>query len=472
VDPVALGFEHVYVPDEDQPLFVRIHLTESDVWARVWQKKVNSVTLYLLDTDTDQNVPEDRGIAKALYHGREEDVVRQQMILGIGGVKLLDALEIHPSLYHVNEGRPAFLYWQLIRQFMERSGLDYQTAIKEVQNMIVYTNHTLVRAGNQSYKLEVIQKYAQYYADKMGVSIDTLLESGTSGDNPGFHMTDFALRTCRKASAVSKIHYDLSKSTWPEFNWCWITNGVHFPTWQDPAIKTVDKSGEELWHIHLQKKQELADYVLKQTGFTYDPNRLVISWSRRMAGYKRMDALFSDINRLKNLVTQPGKEIQILIAGRAHTDDQAAKETLRRVIGYMQNELAGHALFIPNYNIDVAKMLVKGSDIWLNTPVKGQEASGTSGMKAAANGVLQCTVPDGWAAEVDWNDIGWTLDSDKIAETLYFRLEEDIVPKFFRRNERGVPETWLERMKKTLQLAEQFSARRMLSEYRSLLYES
>jgi glucan phosphorylase len=470
VDPIELGFEHVYVPKEDQPLFVRIHLTTQDVWARIWQKTVGNTVLYLLDTDTDQNHPEDRGIARALYHGREEDVVRQQMILGIGGVKLLDALEIHPSLYHVNEGRPAFLYWQLIRQIMERSGLTYAEACEEARKNIVYTNHTLVRAGNQSYDMTLLKKYAKYYADKMGVSIDELLKPGLDQAMGGFSITHFALHNAVKASAVSKIHYDLSKKTWPEFSWEWITNGVHLPTWQDSEIKAADKTNDDLWHVHNHKKQELMEYVLAKTGYGYDPNRLVIGWSRRIAAYKRMDALFEDINRLKSIVSQPGQEVQILMAGRAHTDDQMAKDTLQKIIRYMQQELAGFALYIPNYDIDVAKMLVKGCDVWLNTPVLGQEASGTSGMKAIANGVLQCTVEDGWAAEVDWHDLGWTLDSTQISNTIYFRLAEDIIPEFYRRNQNGIPEKWLERMKRTILLSDQFSARRMLAEYQSKLY--
>lgn len=472
VDPLELGFEHVYIPKEEQPLFVRVHLTTQDVWARVWQRTVGSVTLYLLDTDTDQNQPEDRGIAKALYHGREEDVVRQQIILGIGGVKLLDALEIHPRLYHVNEGRPAFLYWQLIRQLMDHSGLNYIDACSEAKRMIVYTNHTLVRAGNQSYDMNILRKYTKYYADKMQVSIDDLLEPGFDSATNDFSMTHFALRTSSRASAVSKLHYQLSQDIWSEFQWAWITNGVHFPTWQDPAIANADKSNDDLWWVHLDKKRELANFALEKTGYSYDPNRLVIGWARRIAGYKRFDALYQDIERLKQMVSVSGKEVQIIMAGRAHTDDQNAKDNLQRVIHYMQHELAGHALFIPNYNIDVAKMMVKGVDVWLNTPIKGQEASGTSGMKASANAVLQCTVEDGWAAEVDWHGIGWTLDSDRLTDTLYFRLENDIIPQYYARNNAGVPERWLERMKRTLLVSEQFSAKRMLAEYQLRLYQS
>jgi starch phosphorylase len=470
VDPVELGFHHVYVPKEDQPLFVRIHLTTQDVWARVWKTSIGSVSLYLLDTDTDQNRPEDRRIGQALYHGTDEDVVRQQMILGIGGIKLLDALEIHPQLHHVNEGRPAFLFWQLIRQHMERSGLTYQQAFEVSKNSIVYTNHTLVKEGNKSYDTRILKNYAGYYADKMKVDIDELLKPGIDPETNRFSLSQFAINTSRKASAVSQIHYELSKQQWPQTSWECITNGVHLPTWQDPDISKGSLEGDRLWHLHQQNKNQLAEYVQTKTGFSYDPSRLVIGWARRFAGYKRADALFQDINRLKQIVSKEGREVQILLSGRAHTDDEQAKNTLHQIIGFMQTELAGYALFIPNYDMEVASYMVKGVDIWLNTPIKGQEASGTSGMKATANGVLQCTVEDGWAAEVDWYDVGWTLDSQNLNETLYFRLEEDIVPTFYDRNDQGIPEAWLERMKKTLLLTPRFSTKRMLDEYRLKLY--
>jgi glucan phosphorylase len=471
MDPLAMGFEHVYVPKEDHPLFVRIHLTTQDVWARVWKKMVGSVALYLLDTDTDQNPPEDRKICNALYYGREEDVVRQQMIMGIGGIKLLDALEIHPILYHVNEGRPAFLYWQLIRMMMDRTGMEYVDAAAKAKDMIVYTNHTLVRAGNKSYDMDMLKRHSIYYADKMGISVDELLAPGWDNETGGFNMTHFALATSKLATAVSRLHFECSKDNWPEYNWTYVTNGVHFPTWQDEEIRDVDLSNDSLWAIHLKKKQALANFVKMKTGFSYDPNRLVITWARRIASYKRMDALFYDIERLKQIVNQSGKEVQILLAGKAHAADTGAKEVLKRVIGYMQSELAGHALYIPNYSIEIAQMLTRGSDVWVNTPVKGMEASGTSGMKAAANGVLQLTVEDGWTCEVDWHGIGWTLDPDRVAETLYFRLTEDVIPEYYKRNEAGISVGWLERMKRTINMSNGFSAARMLKEYRMKVYD-
>lgn len=473
IDPLAAGFEHVYTPDdEDQPLFVKIHLTSEHVWARVWKRTVNNFTLYLLDTDTDQNKPEQRTITHALYYGDEVTLVKQQMILGIGGVKVLHELGIRPCVYHVNEGRPAFLYWQLIRNLMETEKLGYEEAKDQAKSMIVYTNHTLVRAGNQSYDLELLKGYSSYYAEKMGISVDELMQPGIDETAGGkFSMTEFALNTSRKASAVSQIHFELSKQLWPEFDWVGITNGVHMPTWQDQEIRECSKEGDELWFVHQNKKKELAAFVQNWTGYGYDPDRLVIGWARRFASYKRPDALFEDIKRLAELVKNQDRPVQILMAGKAHASDEEAKKTLQRVIGFMQKELGGHGLFIPNYNIDVAKMLVKGADVWLNTPIYGKEASGTSGMKAIANGVLQLTVEDGWAAEVtDWHEYGWSLDSDHLSETLYFRLEEDVVPTYFTRDENGVPQDWLRLMKNSIELSKQFSATRMLREYEQKLY--
>jgi alpha-glucan phosphorylase-like protein len=228
--------------------------------------------------------------------------------------------------------------------------------------------------------------------------------------------------------------------------------------------------GDELWSVHLQAKQRLSQYIQQRTGFTFDPNFLVVTWSRRMAGYKRMDAIFSDVARLRALLKSSTRPVQLLLAGKAHVFDVVAKQELEKIIHSMQNELSGNALFIPNLDMELDQMLAQGSDVWLNTPKYGEEASGTSGMKALSNGVLQCTVPDGWAAEVDWKGLGWTLDSDRVAEDLYTKLEQEIAPLFYQRNSQGVPEEWLARMKNSVRAAGKFSATRMMNEYREKLY--
>lgn len=473
IDPISKGFEHVYDADDpDQPLFVRVHLTTQDVWARVWKRSVNRTTLYLLDTDTNQNSPEDRTINHALYFGSEEETVKQQLLLGIGGVKLLTSLNIEPSLYHVNEGRPAFLHWQLIRKYMDRNGLSYDQAREKARQMTVYTNHTLVKAGNSSYDSTLLKRYGQYYADKMGVSIDELLATGREAESGKFSITQFALNTSRKASAVSKIHFELSKNIWPEYDWVSITNGIHMPTWQDPEIRLHKHDPQKLWQAHLNNKQKLADFVAARTTYSYDPNRLVICWARRIAGYKRPISLFEDITRLTEILKHQTRPVQLLMAGRAHANDTSSKIMLKQIIEYMQEELSGNALFIPDYSIDVAKRLVSGADLWINTPFPGEEASGTSGMKAISNGVLQLTVEDGWSAEVDWHDIGWTLDGKHLSDSFYLRLAHDIVPMYYARNEQNLPLDWIVRMQKSIELSYTFSTQRMLSGYQTYLYTS
>ncbi len=469
VDPVKLGYEHVYVSGE-QPLFVNIHVTNNNIWARVWKKSFGHVDLYLLDTDTDQNEREDRSIACAIYNGSEAEQLMQQMVLGIGGIKVLNALGIEPCVYHVNEGRPAFLFWQLIRGYMDREHLTYEQARSKAQAQIVYTNHTLVRAGNNSFDVDLLKSNATYYAQKMGVTIEQLLAPGFDPSTGAFSMTQFALNISRKASAVSQIHYELSKTLWPEYDWVGITNGVHHPTWQDERIKQADISGDQVWWNHLELKKKLADYALEKTGMGYDSNRLVIGWARRIATYKRPNAIFEDVARMKAILTNAERPVQFILSGKAHARDITAKNMLAEMIRLMKSELEGHALFIPNYNMDVANHLVKGVDVWLNTPIYGEEASGTSGMKAIANGVLQLTVEDGWAAEVEWHDLGWSLDSNHLAPTLYLRLEKDIVPLYYDRDPQGVPQGWLARMKKTLALSARFTTARMLDEYLRLLY--
>jgi glycogen phosphorylase len=470
-DPLSAGLEHVY--KDDQPMFIRVHMTEIDVWCRVWKKTfTDNVTLYLLDTDTDQNQLSERGITHPLYSGTEETALKQQLILGIGGVKLLHTMGINPGVIHINEGRPAFVHWQLIREYMDEHGMDFIKAHQFAKSKTVYTNHTLVTAGLNMVDIALLKRYGQYYADKMKVSIDQLLEHGINEDNgkPSFSMTTYGLNTSRKASGVSQMHTDMSKEIWPGFDWHNITNGVHMPSWQDREIRDCDLNTDCLWEIHLQKKQQLANFVKDKTGFSYDPNSLVISWARRLAGYKRFDAVFADIERLRAILKHSQKPVQFLAAGKAHVSDKKGKLMLQKIIKYMAKELSGAAIFIPNYDLEVAAMLVKGSDLWLNIPEYGKEACGTSGMKAISNGVLKCTVPDGWAYEVDWEGVGWTLNSDGVSSDLYSKLETEIIPMFYNRDGQGIPREWLERMKKSIQMSGRFSAKRMLDEYLEKLY--
>jgi len=399
-DPLSVGLEHVY--QGDQPLFIKVELGNTTIWLRVWKWVLGpTVTLYFLDSETDQNQLHERSITQELYAGSEELQIKQQLLLSIGGVRLLETLGISPSIYHVNEGRPSFLIWELIVNLQHRYDLNYSQAWELARKKIVYTNHTLVAAGNVNYPADLLRAFITPYAAKLGVHPDILLLPGKNDDSNRFFTTTFALRASRKSSGVSKIHTQLSRQQWPEYDWVSITNGVHFGTWQSESVASRSENPEALWAAHMQEKKQLAEFVTNRTGYSYDPERLVITWARRIAGYKRADAIFADIARLQAIIKNADRPVQLLIAGKAHQLDDDGKKRLQRIIKYMQRELSGSALFVPNYDIDVAKALTRGSDIWLNTPEIGREACGTSGMKALSNGVLNCTVADGLEAEVD-----------------------------------------------------------------------
>jgi len=470
-DPIAMGLEHVYM--DDMPVFIKVHLTELDVWLRCWKKQLSeTVTLYLLDPDTEQNLRQQRHIAYALYAGSREEMIKQQLLLGIGGVKLLHHLGIHPSLYHVNEGRPSFIHWQLVRDYMETNGLKYEEAVELARAKTVYTNHTLLEAGNEAYHTHLFRAYGEYYANKMQIPIDQLLAPGMDEANKLFSVTQYALNTSRKASSVSQIHFQFCQKQWPQNSWVNITNGIHMPTWQNPEMKiaATTKDPAQIWQAHLKNKQALLEYVKSRTGYGYDPNRLVIGWARRITGYKQLSSLFNDVQRLRNILAREDKPAQLLIAGKAHIYDTAAKQVIQQIIQYMQHELSGLALFIPNLDIELDSMLVRGTDLWLNTPEFGKEACGTSGMKAISNGVLQCTVADGWAHEVNWDGTGWVLDYQQLAPDLYQKLETEIAPLFYDRNSAGLPLKWIERIQRSIELSAQFSSRRMMHEYWQKLY--
>ncbi len=454
-----------------QPLFVKVHLTQVDVWLQIWRYKIGeTVNLYLLDPDNPYNHSHERRLAYALYAGTQEEIIKQQLVLGIGGVKALKVLKIEPALYHVNEGRPSFLHWQLIRSVMDDKGVSYRTAKKNALEQTVYTNHTVVAAGNQTYDLDLMKAYTKYYAGKMGISVNDLLKDGL--DKQGrFDVTLFALNTSGRASSVSQPHFKVCKKNWPKYNWVNITNAVHFPTWHDSRLNS-DLGDEELWQAHLDAKRKTQELIAARTGFNYDPNKLVIAWARRFASYKQPDLLFRDLSRLQDIALSTNRPVQILVAGKAHVFDTEGKSMIREIIGHMSRELRGNALFIPDYNMEMGAALTRGSDVWLNTPRKGEEASGTSGMKAISNGVLQVTSDDGWAEEVDWSDesTGWVIDHKEMEYNLFDLIENKVIPTFYHRNEKDLPTKWLKMMRRSIELSPQYNAERMMEEYCTKLY--
>jgi starch phosphorylase len=353
---------------------------------------------------------------------------------------------------------------------MEEDRLTFSDAWEKAKKMIVYTNHTLVAAGNPSYPLDTVKWWGQTMAERLRVDPYEIVKAGIVNGN-SFSITDFALNISTKQSAVSQVHAEYAKKQYPQYNWVGITNGVHTHRWQDSDFRDVGINDHDLWELHLAKKRELVETVVKRTGFGYDPNKLVITWARRLAEYKQPTAIFSDITRLKNIVTNSQRPVQILFAGNSHSEDPNARRLIEELINLFSTELSGSAIFIPNYNISLANHLTSGSDIWLNTPKGNLEACGTSGMKAISNGVLNCTVIDGWTYEVDWQGIGWTLDPNNVSGSFYDILEKEIAPMYFTRNEEELPVEWISRMRKSIELSKQFSGVRMLKDYERLLYE-
>lgn len=455
-----------------EPMFVKVHLTQVDVWLQLWKKKIGeSVDLILLDPDNLMNHSHERRLAWAIYAGTQEEIIKQQLILGIGGVKALHALGITPELYHVNEGRPSFLYWQLIRQYMELASLSFREASKRAKESIVYTNHTVVKAGNQTYDLDLMKAYCKYYASKMGLDVEKLLASGTDS-NHRFDVTQFALNTCRKASSVSEPHFQVCRKNWPRYNWVNVTNGIHFPTWVDARFQEADLTDEDLWRYHQENKKATQKLIYERTGFNYNQDALVITWARRFVTYKQPEVIFQDIEQLQKILLSTARPVQLIVAGKAHIFDQAAKRMIRELIGYMSRELRHHALFVPNYNMELGAALTRGSDVWLNTPKVGQEASGTSGMKGIANGVLQLTTVDGWAAEIDWskNEIGWPLAYPQTGESFFHLMNQEILPLFYARNPQGIPPGWVKKMRAAIKASRRYDARRMMTDYNERLY--
>ncbi len=456
---------------DGRPIMITLSFETSKVMVKAYKVRLSQkVILYFLSTDVDGNPPEWITDMDTIYSGDTNSQIRQQILLGIGGIKLLRAHGITPSRYHINEGRPGLIVWELTRQYMEDEKLSFEEAWKRAKSKIVYTNHTLVAAGNLTYPISAITNWAKPIAQEMGVDTNLLIKDGIA-DNQSFSITKFALNISEKHSAVSKIHGEYCVKEWKGYTWEVITNGVHMGRWQDSDFRNPKLTDNQIWDLHMVKKRELAATVLKRTGIGYDPERLIITWARRLADYKQPKVIFEDIVRLKNILQNSQKPIQLLFAGNSHTGDGNAKAIIESIIEMFSGELSGNAIFVPNYNISLANNLTSGSDIWLNTPAGNLEACGTSGMKALANGVLQCTVLDGWTFEVDWKDVGWILNPINTASHFYEVLEQEIVPCFYEKDEHGLPFKWIERMKKSIEIAKQFSATRMMEEYKKKLYK-
>ncbi len=473
--PIAL-----VVNTEGQRILVKIPLQNRELVMQIWEYSQGDVSVYLLDADVPENDPTDRSITRRLYPADPQIRLLQEIILGIGGVRTLMQLHIHPSIYHLNESHSAFAIFEIAHHYMEEYDMSFADAYDYGRQKIVFTNHTLVPAGNEVFLKTMMAEYLAAYAKHLGLPINDMLAKGETLSSESFSLSTLALNMACRMNTVSKLHSVEAKKIWPDKTLPAITNGVHLPTWVSPDLKSQapdfdiadvqSLTAKELWRIHMMAKHRLIDEVKFQTGRDMKSDVLLMTWARRIADYKQPELLFSDMAKLAQLVNND-QPVQFILAGKAHPGDPTGHSHIRNILqAIKQQGLNGHVVFIPNYTIGLSDVLVSGSDVWINTPQRGAEASGTSGMKSGANGVLQCSISDGWVDEVDLAGIGWTLPDQNTAAGLYQVIEQDIVPLYYQRDNH-IPLEWVNRMKQTIALIwGQFSAQRMVEEYIDVLY--
>jgi starch phosphorylase len=514
-------------------LVVQVPIFTPPFYVAVWKVAVGRVPLYLMDTDLEVNQPWERAVAQHLYAGNLEQRLKQEIVLGIGGMTVLKALGIQPAALHLNEGHPAFAILERIRAQVE-TGADFQKAFQRVQATTIFTTHTPVAAGTDVYPFSLMEQYFATYCPHMGMDKKTLFNLGINPQAPdaGFNMTVFALRAADFCNAVSQRHGEVARKMWAglwpdkkveEVPITSITNGVHLPTWieliqlqpmlsrslgpdwvekQDqPDVweKVNEISDAELWRLHQDRKVMLLSYISENArvrwyedkiaassvlafGTLLDPDILTIGFARRFTGYKRADLIFHDLERIKRILTDPLRPVQVVFAGIAHPADNDGKRLIQQIVHLAQNpECAGRIAFVENYGQQLAQYLVHGVDVWLNNPLPPLEASGTSGMKAAVNGAPNLSILDGWWIEGYNGENGWAFGGEEIqgdrtpadANALYQLLEDQIIPMYYERSDDDVPHDFVKVMKTAIKsIAPTFSARRMVKEYTNRFYVS
>ncbi len=449
VEPNDLGLK-LLEDDKGNVLKISLKIGKRKVHAQIWNWKKNELNLYLLDTQVPENTPEDWNISDCLYVEDRNIRLKQEMLLGMGGMRLLKKLHINPSVFHLNEGHSAFLILELIKYEILTTKLDFKSACEFVKSRVVFTNHTLVAAGHELFVIDTVKDMLAEFSKDINVDINEIINLGIEKDSNMFSMTELALKLSAKVNAVSKLHEIKAEEVWKDYNVEAVTNGIYIPDW------------DMLKHYsHKEQKDKLIELINKNCGVNFDKDTLTIGWARRFVDYKRPLAILGDPERLKNI----GK-IQIVFSSSINSTYLEENEYYRELVRLSQNDLKGMVAFIPDYNIDIAKIMTSGCDVWLNTPIVGREACGTSGMKACLNGVLPLSTSDGWIDEVDLNDIGWKVSDGDITSNLLDAIENKIVPEFYN-NQDG----WKKRIKNSRNMIlKNFGTDRMLKEYISKLY--
>ena len=514
LDPEELGLT-LESDDSGRPVLVEVELDAEAVSLQIWRREVRGLTLYLLDSDVPGNSEAGREVTDALYGGDREHRIRQELVLGVGGARALGALGLRPSVYHLNEGHAVFLTLERIRALVEERGLDFEDALEAVRRSTVFTTHTPVPAGNERFDVGLVLRYLGGLAEACGIREDVLLGLGSAPGEDEFGLTPLALRTSAYANGVSSVHGGVSRRMW---HGLWpdldeddvpighVTNGVHAPTWVGPDLEELleragvalpggpdeqhwesarDVDPEELWNLHVRAKERLLAVVARRGtggrlgGEALTADALTIGFARRFATYKRAALLFSDVAAFSRLLTSSERPVQFVFAGKAHPADTEGKEVLAEVVRFAGGRDArGRVAFVPDYDIELASVLVQGVDVWLNNPRPPYEASGTSGMKAALNGVLNLSVLDGWWPEAYSPEIGWALSAELAergdaaeADELLRLLGEEVAPTYYARDASGLSARWLEMMLASIATVGQgFNGARMVAEYVERFY--
>ena len=495
---------------DGKPITVQIDTRSGPIFAKVWKMAVGRINLYLLDSDVEVNNPEDRELTSRLYGGDSRLRIRQELVLGVGGVRAIRAMGIVPGVYHLNEGHSVFATLEAVRGRMERDGYSFDDAVRRVARQTVFTTHTPVPAGHDRFDSGLIEEYLGPMRDSLGISHDQLMGMGrVDPNNHGepFCMTVLGLKMSRRANAVSALHGHVSRKMWSGL-WPWrveeevpighITNGVHVPSWLSwQMLQLYDRifpanwfrrMGEpdvwqkihecdpgELWETHYALKNLLLQFVRRRLArqcrrrgecdeavetarSVLDPNILTIGFARRFATYKRADLVLADLDRLHGLISNADRPIQIIYAGKSHPADEPGKALIRKIANLRHDSrFAGRVVFVEDYDINVCRHLIQGVDVWLNNPRRPLEASGTSGQKVVYNGGLNCSILDGWWAEAFDGRNGFAIGrgethaNDEITdrrdgEALYKVLEQEVIPLFYDRDSDGLPRAWIRMM--------------------------
>jgi glycogen phosphorylase len=519
---------------EGNPVVIHVDLPGRTVYAKVWKIQVGRIPLYLMDTDVERNAPQDRELSARLYGGDHEMRISQEFVLGIGGVRALRALGYQPTVWHMNEGHSAFLNLERIRELVQGQDMSFDEALEFVRAGTVFTTHTPVAAGHDAFNFELVEKFFWQYWGQLGIDRHHFLSlaSHDQGWGAQFSMTVLAFRLSAYHNGVSELHGHVSRRMWADL---WpgspveqtpighITNGVHTATWlvpelrdlysrylQEDWLEVVDDSktwqpvqslpDDELWEVHVDRKRKLIDFVrdrlqqqylrhgegprrIAQAAQLLDPNALTIGFARRFATYKRATLLFRDLDRLKRMLRNPVRPVQIIFSGKAHPRDEPGRALIRHIYELSQDpELDGRIVFVENYDMNIARHLISGVDIWLNNPRRPYEASGTSGQKAALSGIPNFSILDGWWQEAYDGHNGWAIGEEREykdqdtqdeadALSLYSILEDEIIPLYYNRDEEGVPHGWTERMKASIiTCAPEYSMKRMVKDYTECYY--